>query len=377
MRRFLLRLTVWALVPIVLILSLFLGVLARTGELTRPDALVEQALSGQTSLVEPLYLGGEFQNWYKAQVAWAKGAKVLVLGTSRTMQIRSCMLPGADSFYNGGGGISDLDEVLDYLSRFEEKKLPRLLILGLDQYFFNPVWSGCEEAAQWVYGSSPMDLSGAVIDAARRYGAGSFSLRAVLTAAPGCVGLPACSRQRGFGQDGSYHYGQDAEDGAVDLTFDDARRRITSGVSRFEYGDTVNPNALDRLDEVLDFCDEKGITVVAFLPPYAPSIGAIMQQSGNYGYIDQLPAELGAIFARHESGAALYDFTYMEGVTDEQFVDGFHGGDLVYAEMLRRMAAQGGPLAELTDEETLAALIAGAKNPRVIEPNTQHPVGTV
>ena len=369
MRRFLLRLAVWALVPIVLIFSLFFGVLARTGELIDPGQLVEQTLSGRTELVEPLYLGGEFQNWYKAQVAWVKGAEVLVLGTSRTMQIRGCMLPGAGSFYNGGGGISDLDELLDYLSRIEEDKLPQLLILGLDQYFFNAIWSGCEQAEPWSYSYFLTDPLDAVVDAAQRYGAGSFSLRAVFASAPGCIGLPACARQRGFSPDGSYHYGRDAEDGAVDLSFNDARRRITSGVSRFEYGDTVNQNALDRLDEVLDFCDAQGITVIAFFPPYAPSIGAIMQGSGNYSYIDQLPKEVGAVFARHESGAALYDFTYMEGVTDEQFVDGFHGGDLVYAEMLRRMAAQGGPLAELTDEATLAALIAGAKNPRVIEPD--------
>ena len=368
MKRFLLRLFVWALVPVLLLFSLFAGLLIHTGELTSPDQLIQDTLAGKTTLVEPLYFGGEFQNWYKAQVAWAKGAEVLVLGTSRTMQIRGCMLPGAESFYNGGGGISDLDELLDYLSRFEEEKLPRLLILGLDQYFFNSVWSGCEEAIPWNYGSSPMNPLASTVDAIRRYGWGSYSLRAVLSAAPGCVGLPACARQRGFSPDGSYHYGLDAEDGAVDLTFDDARRRITSGVSRFEYGDTVNSNALDRLDEVLTFCDEKGISVIGFFPPYAPSIGAIMQQSGNYSYIDQLPQQVGAVFSRHESGVALYDFTYMEGVSDEQFVDGFHGGDLVYAEMLRRMAADGGPLAELTDDATLAALIAGAKNPRVIEP---------
>lgn len=369
MKRFLLRLAVWALVPVLLLYSLFLVVLLRSGELTTPDALIEQTLSGQTTLVEPLYLGGGFQNWYKAQMAWATGADVLVLGTSRTMQIRGCMLPGADSFYNGGGGISDLDELLDYLSRFEEDKLPVLLILGLDQYFFNPVWSGCEEAIDWEYNSSPMDPLSTVTDAARKYGWGSFSLRAVFSSDPGCVGLPACSRQRGFSQDGSYHYGQDAAAGAVDFTFNDARRRITSGVSRFEYGDTVNPNALERLDEVLSFCDEKNITVVAFFPPYAPSIGAVMRESGNYSYIDQLPQEVGAVFAQHKSGAALYDFTYMDGVSDEQFLDGFHGGDLVYAEMLRRMAADGGPLSGLTDDAVISSLIAGAKNPRVIEPD--------
>ena len=91
MKRFLLRLFVWALVPVLLLFSLFAGILIRTGELTSPGQLIQDTLTGKTTLVEPLYFGGEFQNWYKAQVAWAKGAEVLVLGTSRTMQIRGCM----------------------------------------------------------------------------------------------------------------------------------------------------------------------------------------------------------------------------------------------------------------------------------------------
>lgn len=368
MKRFLLRLLGWALTPLALLCALFFAVLLRSGELQNPADVAARSAAGQTSLVEPLYFGGGFQNWYKAQVAWARGAQVLVLGTSRSMQIRSCMLPGAGSFYNGAGGITRLEEVPDYLSRFEEEKLPRLLILGLDQYFFNAAWSGATGQVEWNYAPQPMDFGSMLADAARRWGMGGYRIGAVFAAPSGSVGLPACSRNRGFSADGSYHYGQDAEAQAIDFTFDDCRRRIDVGGSRFEYADTVKQAALNRLDEVLDFCDENDIQVIGFLPPYAPSVGQWMRQDGRYGYLEKLPAAVQAVFARHPSGLAVYDFTFMEGVCDEQFVDGFHGGDVVYAEMLRRMAGDGGPLAALTDDAALRALIEGAKNPRVIEP---------
>lgn len=365
MKKFLVRAVAWVLLPVSLYTLLCAGVLYRTGELSAPEDLVRRTLAGEDLLVEMNFWGADFTVWYKTETAHQRAAEVLTVGNSRTMQLRQCMLPGAD-YYNAGGAVSKLELYLPFLRSFPQGALPSVLILNLDSYYFIDAWYDPAPPAVWDYPYTRPELAGTVATVARRYGSGSFTLRQIWAADPRCVGLPACVRGSGFSADGSYHYGSQALDDAVDLTFRDAMERVRKGSARFEHADALCEGTLTQLDELLTFCDGQGIAVVAFLPPYAPSVYAAMVENGGYGYLEQVWPAVSGVFAAHP-GQKVYDFTNMPGTADEMYVDGFHGGDVVYAMLVREMA-QTSVLGRYTSEETLDALIAGAENPRVIEP---------
>lgn len=366
MKRFLTRAFAWLLLPALTLFLLFTAVLYRTGELSDPESWVERTLAGEDLVVEPNFLG-DFTLWYKSEMACRRSAEVLVLGNSRSMQLRGCMLPGAD-LYNAGGAGNMLGMYLPFLRFLEERgALPSTLILTLDTYYFIDAWANSyDENAVWNYSCIPTPFPQAFATTARRYGAGSYTLRQVFTADRRYIGLPACARSSGFGPDGSYYYGSQAEDGVVDLTFLDALSRIVSGGPRFEHAGHLAPSTLEMLDRLLTYCDEHGIRVVAFLPPYAPTVYQAMIESGNYGYLGLVYPALCGVFEAHP-GQAVFDFTSMPDTTDEMYVDGFHGGDVVYAMILRELA-QNSVLGQYTSAEALNALIAAAQNPRVILP---------
>lgn len=55
-----------------------------------------------------------------------------------------------------------------------------------------------------------------------------------------------------------------------------------------------------------------------------------MEQNGGYGYLDTLYEEVARRFAGY--GWEFYDFTAVDSADDE-YLDGFHGGDRVYAKI--------------------------------------------
>lgn len=364
MKRFILRLLLWVLLPLLLSLSLFFLILERSGEFCDPYATIARSATEESLVVELQFHGTDFVSWFKGLSGIARRAQTLVLGTSRSMQFRQCMLPDAPGFYNAGGAVTTVSRMRPYLEHLEA--LPTTLLVGLDQYFFNENWVAWQtEAVYDMPEAAPFNLKDALDTVARRIGTRSFSIPKVLTSEPRYVGLPASARCSGFSQDGSYHYGIAADDAHVDLTFSDALARIRQKNTRFEAGDSVYQPSVEAVEDLLAYCSSHEIEVVAYLPPYPPTVYNAMQQDGNYTYLQQIYPTLLPLFEKY--GFELYDFTFMPTTTDEQYVDGFHAGDIVYAEMLRQMAAQG-KLGEFTGEAVLRDLMAHAVNPRVIEP---------
>ena len=84
--------------------------------------------------------GGEI---VKQAVANARGADVLVLGTSRSMQLRGAFF-ASDSFYNAGGGIAYISQAQVFLENMPPDARPKHLLLVLDQYFYNETWTSIE-----------------------------------------------------------------------------------------------------------------------------------------------------------------------------------------------------------------------------------------
>ena len=333
MKRFLTRLALF-LLPAVLIYGLFAAALINTRELADLESIVAATADGSLTLYGTSH--NEKIGAYKMQATSAIGAQLLVLGTSRSMQLRSEFFT-QDSFYNAGGGVRNMADFQDFLSRLPQDALPQTQLVVLDQNFFNTDWRYSSPAEPQDFVGEEPDFFDTLLRTGIDYGSGKFSLLDVLRPQQGIFGLAAAARGTGFAVDGSYRYGTVALEnlGEPEKNFADTYRQIDFGQQRFAYGDTPDEVALDQLEKFLAFCNEKEIEVVGFLPPFPPSVYQRMIDSDRYGYLDTLYEEIAARFTA--AGGEFYDFTAIES-TDDEYIDGFHGGDRVYAKIALELA---------------------------------------
>ncbi len=360
MKKFLIPLGLF-LVPVLLILGVFYYVLGNSGE----DITIAELQAGYNSGDVVLYGSAYYDTTaaLKFEQSKAKAAEVLVVGTSRSMQFRESMFLDGTSFYNAGGSVSLLYEMKAFLEALGDAK-PKTVIIGLDQYFFNYNWWS-EAYTESTYNAVAQDhdlFEYGYTQFLRDIGAGKYDIIKLFNSEPTYYGMHAKINGRGFYEDGSYSYGNAAINPEImaDGNFSESLRNIDTGTNRFEHGSEVNADSLLALEDLLAFCKNEGIEVIAYLPPYAPTVYAKMQASGNYTYMEQIAPTIQPMFADY--GFALYDFTSMSNITDEMFLDGYHAGDRVYAQMLVEMPA----LHDIVDAEALQNAIISEGNPRLM-----------
>lgn len=269
--------------------------------------------------------------YYKLINANRKQADVLVLGTSRAMQFREIYFKS--SFYNCGGSVhGNYREYKNFLENLTYT--PKILILDLDSWVFNDNWNKFEKDYTEFEEIIPVERTKIVMakqilldfinekwtfESINRY--------------PNNVGFNGRIKDDGFYSDGSYHYGEVGRDITLstDYGFVDTFNRIDAGKLRFEYGEHIDEDTLAQLEELLEYCADNNIYVVAYQAPFAPSVYERMAESGNYGYLEEISPACEKLFNKY--GFEYYDYSDVSGlgITDEYFVDGFHGSEVVYA----------------------------------------------
>lgn len=340
MRRFALRLTLF-LLPFLLLYSVPLAVTVPSGEIMSADAIAKaHAKSPPESLYGPAYTNPDKR--YKLVSLTVHDAPVTTIGTSRVLQFCASYFEGGEkTFYNAGGLISRLSHFRRAFAHLP--KSTRFVILGLDQWSYNDNWAGAgdDPGVETEYGEGNDALG---------------NLRMAVSAWPDFIhgklppgkllapsihfGINARIGQNGFRRDGSYQYTgliTKPEEG-YDYHFKETLSRIQDLRQRFEGGAVVSEHALAETRLILEDAKKRGITVVAVMPPFAPTIREAMRKSGHHQYLDALPAPLQKVF--DEAQVPLFDFTSCDqlGCTDAEFVDGYHGGDTVYARLTLEMA---------------------------------------
>ncbi len=88
--------------------------------------------------------------------------------------------------------------------------------------------------------------------------------------------------------------------------------------------------------EIIDRLQKSKMHVLIIFPPFANAAYQRMMASKKYAYIDALTMEL-------NNSHPIFDFTNPNNVretNDCEFIDGFHGGETVYARMILQMAAK-------------------------------------
>ncbi|NCC08823.1 MAG: hypothetical protein EOM30_12530 [Clostridia bacterium] len=343
------------MLPVLLIIGVFFAALWRTGELGDTKSVYEAEQNGTMTQFGFAYRDNT--RALKHEIASAKAADLLVLSTSRGMQFRGEFF-ATDSFYNAGGGIAFATQAQYFLETMPKESLPTHLLLVLDQYFYNEDWANIDdnrdtEPYEYTKPGTWYMLRRSMED----YLDGKYSLLSALSEKSGVYGLSAAVRGAGFYADGSYSYGAELENPArsVDEKLADSLNRISLSTNRFEYGDTVNAVVLERTGQLLDFCKQNNIAVTAIIPPYAPTVWRTMQQSGQYTYIEKLGETLTQLFDGY--GYEVFDYTSMDDTADAQYIDGFHGGSSVYAQICLRLAESSQLLSSYIDTDACNAFL--------------------
>jgi hypothetical protein len=338
--------------PFAIVLGAPAYVLLSSGEFTS----VEKVIRMQSTTTTPVLFGRAYSDptaRYKLQSVVSRKPEVLVLGTSRVMALRGDFFRDGVQFFNAGNGITRLGHLRPFLARVPPRSTPKIIVLGVDQYFLNANFDSLaadDMTRQWdadvgadaIFFSSWTKIYG-------DFRQGKFTLQHLAQpAAQRRIGLNAVVHANAFRNDGSYLWGEYVRDpdnpNNGDYQFHGTFDRIANGYRRFEYAAHVADANLAELQRFLADCSKRGIHVVGFLPPFAHVVYQKMRSMPvEYGYLAEIPARVQPVFAQY--GYRLFDFSDLAdlGASDRETIDGFHGSEKAYLRLFVRMA-QGDPV---------------------------------
>jgi hypothetical protein len=361
-RAFLFKLAAF-LAPFVAVFALPMAVLVRTWEIAPPQVLAAaHRRAPKTAVYGPVY--GNPDKGYKLASIQQREPVLITVGTSRVMQFRSDFFVNEEAtFYNGGGIVTRLFDYRILFRRLAALRT-RKVIVGLDQWAFNEnwfeFWPDAAVDREYACDYSTLDVIQRSLRVYPDVLARKLDLRRVFSPSES-FGVNGITHGNGFLRDGSYRYADMLRESLESPGFKDENTmaRIRTGTLRFEPGETPSHVALDELEKLATRWERDGFEVVAFMPPYAPSVLAAMHDTGRLAYAFKVGDAVRQILDRH--GVAFVDFTSCGDLDchDEDFIDGFHGGSVLYARILLELSRHAAWLAELTARDGLERRLKG------------------
>lgn len=344
--------------PVIPVLGLAVFILYSTGETG------SAAEAARRSVEKPVLYGLAYT---KRDGAFKRGAlnlrrpNVVCMGSSRVLEVRSEFFTEPSAYYNAGiTGISLYDE-LKVIRTIHWNTGPRLLILGVDSWWFNDDCKILTEHSDAKFFEDP-GVRTVITQSVDRV------LKDVLLGKlrPGVhrneqdlkaftpIGMSAIFKGAGFRSDGSYRYesGQPREWPGFAFGVSEVR----GGNGFFAPGTGISQRAVAALRQLLQICREQGVHVVAYVPPYAsPVYRAVQEAPSHYPHMLGVQEALRPIFA--EGGSPFYDYQdiHLVSESDEDFLDGIHPGERTHAQILQRLAKVDPPLRATLNAQALAS----------------------
>lgn len=353
-------------IPIVVVLAISFCVFYFSGEFT-PIKDVAKMMSQENVVFGTAY--SNFQDKLKMLMIGQNKYDIVAFGTSRILELRAEFFKKPAVFYNAGGAVSRPEGFEYLLKKIPSGNEPKIIILSVDQYFFN---SEIIKTVAWVkpeFRDSPFQIfiKGAWKQPFYDYFWGKFSLFSLINH-KNLIGLSATAVNMGCRSDGSYYY--------ANFIFDEKMRRsgqqgienVISSLrsdSAFEYGRENFQPTFDILDNFLKQAKERGIFVVGFLPPYPASLyQAILRTADNdhLSTIKSLPIRLKSLF--EEKGFDFYNFTDIKsfGGLDEEMIDCCHILEKGELKLFIEMAQKSPMLLKYVDLKFLKSELNSAKS---------------
>lgn len=330
--------------------------------------IVQMQMGEDPVLYRPRYGNRDLE--FKLLATNTRQPEIVAVGSSRILQFRSLFFNrDTSAFYNAAGPAWQLEHVVALVEGLEYA--PRVLIVSLDQPWFNHAYPGDpfepslaptsdfdhifmvnRSVMQAMLEGQPLDIRQMLERREPAYGGLALGLRAIRDG-------------HGFRNDGSEQYGDFFV--ARHLTPENERARhlslLENGQDMYARGSEVSESALQQLDRFLQYCDERGIFVIGFLPSFMPALHQEMVAGGQHQYVEALPHHLEPLFQSH--GFAFFDFTDGAALhaTDGDFIDGWHASERINLRLYTEMArALPDVLGAYSDMEWLAATDASASD---------------
>tara|TARA_B110001450_G_scaffold242245_1_gene252374 strand:- start:2015 stop:3133 length:1119 start_codon:yes stop_codon:yes gene_type:complete len=338
-----------------LLMLLPLTLLIKSDEIINPDVLIKSQIK------EKKLLGMAYTyptGYIKLQNTLTKKPEVLALGSSRIMNFRSFFFNAENDFYNAGGAVQSINGFNLFLN--ELSQYPKLIIINIDQFWFNPNFNDPTGLVDLTNSYSSVDI---LMDSYKRVYFGLLSSKINLEKINGSennIGMNAIMYDEGFRDDGSYQYSRiiSSPKEAADYLFSDTFDRIEKGNRRFEYGNIVSQKNIEELNKFLKICENKNIHVVAFLAPFAPSVwDKLVLNESNYEYIFKLDSKLSQVFKNYKHNFFNFEDISKIGVTDLEVIDGVHVSDKASLKMIIEMCKTDSTLLQYCDLEKMSELL--------------------
>jgi hypothetical protein len=338
-RRFILKLILFIL-PFVFIVGGFTALLIYCGE-SMPLAWVVALQSGDTPvLYRPQYGNRDVQ--FKALSINTRKPAVIALGSSRVLQMRAGLFTEQlEAFYNAGAPAWTLSQVKALLDSLAPDAVPSVIILGIDPPWFNDAYQSDDfpdpiddlsQIAATNRSVAQAALEGRPLNLAQWFARGDRTGEGI------ALGIKAIENSHGFRNDGSERYGDFLVAGYLYQPTERERHLhwMRNGEQMYVYGDTVSETGLRQIIEILAWGKARGVTIIGFLPPYAPELYERMTRRGNHPYMDELTVVLEDLFATYHYPF----FNFSDGMRfgiDDDFFDGWHGSERVYLRLFTQM----------------------------------------
>lgn len=277
---------------------------------------------------------------YKLELIKNIKPKVIALGSSRVMQFREESFN--ENFITTGGAMNHLNEGYLFLEEMIKVHKPEIIILGLDFWWFNENYY------------QPNSFSNSDIEEVNIKNKINITLSKLLRKEFDLdifeyvlkkenditnyenIGLNSQKYSNGFRKDGSYHYSLfilgDAKNS--DIKFSNTFKRIEDGNSRFQYGNHISKERVAIFNDIVKFTQDNNIKLILFIPPLANEVVERMDNLGDkYNFVTEFRNLI------KNSKIENYDFHDMRDYYKNscEFVDGFHGGDVTYQRILKKM----------------------------------------
>lgn len=373
MKRFLLQLIIF-ITPIIIFLCLPTYILWRSKEnFYKIDNIISHK---KKSLVGYLYTENNYSSIKWTYLKSSEAKCVWTLGSSRVLQFRENMFDS--TFYNAGFTVVKINDFTPFLKSLPTSKHPKYLIMGLDQWMFNALCDDLSSAPSieswknsFTFFPKLFPTYYSIYDNlfTGKYALSAFNKRQDSFHR---IGLNAVMNNTGLRNDGSIYYGGqitkliNRDPTAMDFKYTDTFNRIKQGTRPFQHFKSINEKALSELNDLLQYCKDHKINVIAFLPPYAEGVYNNMNESNNYISLEELFSRIKPFFRKYNY--EVYDFSKLSSFdsNDNEVIDGGHGGEVAYQKILIHMLASGSILNRVTNAKRLRSDLANKKNNYIV-----------
>ena len=282
---------------------------------------------------------------YKLKMVELNRPIIISLGSSVVMQMRDFFFN--ESFINCGRGMNSLNEGRLFLEKMISFHTPKTIILGLDFWWFN---ENCRPDDIPDRENDGKDITyDKLTEPTLLVLKGTISIKTYIDIILGHLdhskitkykkmGFLAISTSDGFRKDGSFLYGgvifgfRDSED----KKFLNTVKRIDKAdmADKFAYGNNLPSERIKELNEIITLCNRNDIKLVIIIPPVAKAVYSKITSMGDkYSYIEKLRKYIRNLPVESYD---FYDVSDMN-ISDCEFIDGFHCGDVTYQKILLRI----------------------------------------